>query len=56
MKAGWRTTEFWISVLTTVASLVGGLSGSLPPRWGLAASTLAGAAYTVSRGIAKHGK
>ena len=59
-KAGWKTTEFW---LTTVATLTGiviaagvvdpeGSSG-IAKEVGLIVSALAAMCYTVSRGLAK---
>lgn len=58
MKAGWKTTEFW---LTLAASVIGGLmaSGLLPAdsQWeklaGLGVMVLASLGYTSSRGAAK---
>lgn len=53
MKPGYRTTEFWVSVLTIVGVLVAALSDALPPRYAAIASSVAATAYAVSRGLAK---
>ena len=61
MKAGYKTTEFW---LTVVASIVGLLFASgaiaegsdLDKIMGMGATVLAGMGYSVSRGISKHNK
>jgi len=58
IKAGWKTTEFWFSLVTAI---VGGLlsSGIFPESstsmklLGLAAMILSGLGYTLSRTVAK---
>ena len=60
MKAGWRTTEFWLSLAAAVvgATLASGVLPSGSP-WlkvcGVAAMALASLGYTLSRGKAKGG-
>ena len=62
IKAGWRTTEFWITVVVALGSLVWG-AGLLDPEgagtankvFGLVVSGLAAVGYTISRGLAKKG-
>ncbi len=52
-KAGYRTTEFWTTVITSLAAI----SGAVPmPKdtGGLAAAVMVGL-YAISRGIAKKG-
>ena len=60
MKAGWKTTEFWLTLVagtlgTVIAS--GGIEVGSPLAKGLAvaAGILAVMGYSVSRGIAKKG-
>ena len=55
MKAGWKTTEFWITVFTALNGLVGQYGGLIPPPWGLVVSAVVAAAYTISRGLVKGG-
>ncbi len=60
VKAGWKTTEFWLS---TIAMLAGTLiaAGVIDPEGagtankvaGLVVSALAAMGYSVSRGLAK---
>jgi len=62
LKAGWRTTEFWITVCVALGSLLWG-AGVLDPEgagaankaFGLVVSGLAAVGYTISRGLAKKG-
>lgn len=54
MRRGWKTTEFWITVVTVVgagASVVAAL-----PFAGVAAvaASVAGGAYTIGRAIEKY--
>ena len=61
-KAGWRTTEFWITVGVSLGSLLWG-AGLLDPEgagtankvFGLVVSGLSAVGYTISRGLAKKG-
>lgn len=55
LKPGFETTEFWVSVLTAVATLGGQVAGLVPPPWGAIIAGIAAAAYTISRGLAKGG-
>jgi hypothetical protein len=52
MKAGWRTTEFWVSLGGVVLPQV--IEG-LPAPWRAALSVGAGAVYALARGLAKLG-
>jgi len=60
VKAGWKTTEFWITVCVAGASLLWG-ADILDPEgtagadrlFGFAVSALTALGYTVSRGLAK---
>ena len=62
IKAGWRTTEFWITVIVALGSLLWG-AGLLDPEgagtankvFGLVVSGLSAVGYTISRGLAKKG-
>lgn len=56
LKPGYKTTEFWVVVLTTIATLAGQLDGLVPPPWGVVISGIAAAAYAISRGLAKSGQ
>ncbi len=56
MKAGWKTTEFWVTVFTALSGLLGQYGGFIPEPWGIVATSVIGAGYTISRGLAKHGQ
>jgi hypothetical protein len=54
-KEFWRTSEFWVMLLTQLVALVSQLAGSLPPKYGIPAMAAVSAFYQISRGIAKSG-
>jgi len=53
MKAGWKTTEFWVSALSIVGLVVSAATTSLSPKWAAVGATISTAAYAISRGLAK---
>ena len=56
MKPGYRTTEFWITLILTCAAAAGSLLPEGSSEAKIVASILAGAAafgYSISIGIAK---
>tara|TARA_R100000808_G_scaffold2159_1_gene9051 strand:+ start:96 stop:287 length:192 start_codon:yes stop_codon:yes gene_type:complete len=59
MKPGWKTTEFWVTVISLVLASIAssGLLGSVDDPWpkllALIAAGLVGGGYTISRGLAK---
>jgi|TARA_R110002020_G_scaffold127125_1_gene285268 hypothetical protein len=60
VKPGWKSTEFWVTVVVAAASLawgagiveLGGDSGA-DKAFGFICSALSALGYTVSRGLAK---
>lgn len=56
MKAGWKTTEFWITALSIAGLVVSSATASLSPRYAAVGATISGAAYAISRGLAKLNK
>ena len=62
VKPGWKTTEFWVTVIVALASLAWG-AGLVEPAgdstvdktFGFVCSALAALGYTVSRGLVKKG-
>jgi len=64
MKPGWKTTEFWVTMATSVLGLLA-LTGTLTPEKsseltkqllpiiGVLVPAIVGAGYSVSRGTAK---
>ncbi len=60
VKPGWKTTEFWITVVVALGSLLWGAgvldpegSGTANKVFGLVVSGLRAVGYTVSRGLVK---
>lgn len=54
-KPGWKTTEFWVTVLTVVGSIATASVGIVPNEYAALVTAFAQAAYVISRGIAKSG-
>lgn len=54
-KAGWRTTEFWLTLAGLVAVNASGLVMTLPDRYQAIASAILAGLYALSRGQAKQG-
>jgi hypothetical protein len=52
MRPGIRTTEFWLTALTAIW---GAVEPSLPPLARALVPAVAAVAYSISRGLAKHG-
>jgi len=53
MKAGWKTSEFWITALSIVGLTASSAAASLSPKYAAIGVALSGAAYALSRGLAK---
>lgn len=49
-KAGYKTTEFWLALLTGAATLV---NEHVPPTWKAVTMAVTSAAYAIARAIAK---
>lgn len=56
MKKGYKTTEFWVTILTQVATIGTAVAGLLPPDRAAILVGLSQAAYAISRGLAKAGE
>ena len=52
-KPGYKTTEFWVTVITSAAALVAALAGQLSPRYAAIAAAVSVGLYSVGRGLAK---
>lgn len=52
-KPGWKTTEFYFSLLTALGSIVAGLNGILPAPLAIKISAGLAAIYAVGRTILK---
>lgn len=53
MKPGWKTTEFWVTVLASVGAVAAAAQGVLPDKYAALAVAFSSAAYAISRGLAK---
>lgn len=55
-KPGWKTTEFWLTLLgTTIPTLIGASSGAIPGKWAAVVLAASSAAYGLIRAITKNG-
>lgn len=54
-KPGYKTTEFWVTTLTSIAALVAALTSNLNPRYAALGAAVSEGLYAISRGITKHG-
>lgn len=56
-RPGWKTTEFWVVILTNVGVLGGQALDvlHLPPKYAAIGLAIVNAAYAIARGLAKTG-
>jgi dihydrodipicolinate synthase/N-acetylneuraminate lyase len=52
-KPGYKTTEFFVTLLAGVGATVAAAANWLPPRYAAIAAAVSAGAYAVSRGLAK---
>jgi hypothetical protein len=53
MKPGWKTSEFWATIVLNIAVVATALAGSVPAKYAAAVTTIATVGYAISRGLAK---
>ena len=53
VKPGWKTSEFWLSILTTIGAVGASVSGVLSGKAGAIVAGISTAAYAISRGLTK---
>ena len=53
IKSGWKTTEFWGTILSVVGGASLGLKDIVPPSVAGIMIAISTAAYAISRGLAK---
>ena len=53
MKPGYKTTEFYVALLTIVGATIAALAGNLSPKYAALAAAISTAAYAIARGLAK---
>jgi len=52
-KQFWKTSEFWVVVLTATGAFTASIVEMLDPKWAAVVISLSGMAYAISRGISK---
>lgn len=55
LKSGWKTTEFWVTVLLMASTLAGWIAERLDGDAALIVAAVASGMYATSRGLAKKG-
>jgi hypothetical protein len=56
IKAGFKTSEFWVTLLSNVIGILGVIKGVVPPQyapWVVGALTVLNSVYTVARTFVK---
>jgi len=53
MKPGIKSTEFWVTAFSILGTVAGGVAGIIGMPAAAVAVAVSGAAYAISRGIAK---
>ena len=53
VKSGWRTSEFWMTIVTQVLAVVAALNGVLDPKTAATIVAVLNAVYAVLRTLAK---
>lgn len=54
-KPGYLTTEFYVSILTSVGAVIASIAGGLPDSMAAKVAMVSAAAYALSRAVAKVG-
>jgi len=53
VKSGWKTSEFWVTILSVATTLSETFKGSLDPKWGAIISASLALGYAIVRGATK---
>ena len=53
LKTGYKTSEFWVTALSIVGLVVSSAAAGLSPKYAAIGASVSGAAYAISRGLAK---
>jgi uncharacterized MnhB-related membrane protein len=53
-KPGWKTTEFWLTVVANIVIVIGALKDVIPANVATIAITILSAVYTLLRSILKN--
>lgn len=52
-KPGWKTTEFWLTVVTQLGTLWGVVHGFIPAPWNVIVPVVGTAIYTIAATVRK---
>ena len=50
---GWKTSEFWLTLMATLGSLYGSVQGFVPAPWNVIVPAVGVAVYTIARTLLK---
>ena len=53
LKPGYKTTEFFVTVLTAIGLITASSASWLPPRFAAIGTAISVGAYAIARGLAK---
>jgi hypothetical protein len=53
VKSGWKTTEFWLAVLSNIATVVPALGGLIPPEKAATILAVVNGLYGIVRALTK---
>ncbi len=53
VKSGWKSSEFWLTALSVLATLSETFKGNIDPKWGAIISAGITLGYAVVRGLTK---
>lgn len=53
LKAGYKTSEFYVTVFAVLGLVISAAATSLSPRYAAIGASVSASAYAISRGLAK---
>jgi hypothetical protein len=54
LKSGLKSTEFWLTALSSASALAAQYQGVIPEPWGIVLATGLAAVYTIVRAVLKY--
>ena len=54
VKPGWKTTEFWVTLATSIGSVLSAIAGILPAKEAGVLATASTVIYTIARAFTKN--
>lgn len=55
VKSGWKTSEFWLTILSNLITIAGALNGIIDPKTAAIVLAVLNGLYTTLRTVAKAG-